>query len=210
MAIRIKCSKCEAKFSVKDAAAGRRVKCRECGTPIKVPVPKTDEEELLDFDAAAYGDGPSGDDASNGPQRLPRRRSKKSSTPGKREASPLFTPLRVCIAAGIVAVICIAVAMLGRSVIPPHVQTILFSVGVLAGYVIYDQYCRHRIRSEIEGFGGRIRRISWRPFQGNFFGRGWMTGDIYRFYAVDYEEGGREKSELCGVNPIFGNRWDWD
>ena len=215
MAIKIKCRKCEAKFSVKDAAAGRRVKCRECGAPIKVPVPKTDEDELLDFDAAAYGDDPSGDDpygddVSTATQPLPRRRSKKSSTPAKLEASPLFTPLRVCIAAGIFAVICIAVAMLGRSVTPPNVRMILFSVATLAGYVIYDQYCRHRIRSEIEGFGGRIRRISWRPFQGNFFSRGQMTGDIYRFYAVDYVEGGREKSELCGVNPIFGNRWDWD
>ena len=58
MAIKIKCRKCDAKFSVKDAAAGRRVKCRECGAPIKVPVPKTDEEELLNFDAAAYDDDP--------------------------------------------------------------------------------------------------------------------------------------------------------
>ncbi|MEO2026281.1 MAG: hypothetical protein ABGZ23_10425, partial [Fuerstiella sp.] len=58
MAIKIKCRKCDAKFSVKDAAAGRRVKCRQCGVPIKVPVPKTDEEELLNFDAAAYDDDP--------------------------------------------------------------------------------------------------------------------------------------------------------
>ncbi|MEO2019874.1 MAG: hypothetical protein ABGZ53_36535, partial [Fuerstiella sp.] len=83
MAIKIKCRKCDAKFSVKDAAAGRRVKCRECGAPIKVPVPKTDEEELLDSDTAAYGDEPSGDDpygddAATGTQPLPRRRKKKS------------------------------------------------------------------------------------------------------------------------------------
>ena len=82
MAIKIKCRKCEAKFSVKDAAAGRRVKCRECGAPIKVPVPKTEEEELLDFDTAAYGDDPSGDEPpgnepSGGTQPLPRRRKKK-------------------------------------------------------------------------------------------------------------------------------------
>ena len=83
MAIKIKCRKCEAKFSVKDAAAGRRVKCRECGAPIKVPVPKTEEEELLDFDTAAYGDDPSGDEPpgnepSGGTQPLPRRRKKKT------------------------------------------------------------------------------------------------------------------------------------
>ena len=82
MAIKIKFRKCEAKFSVKDAAAGRRVKCRECGAPIKVPVPKTEEEELLDFDTAAYVDDPSGDEPpsnkpSGGTQSLPRRRKKK-------------------------------------------------------------------------------------------------------------------------------------
>ena len=90
MAIKIKCRKCEAKFSVKDAAAGRRVKCRECGAPIKVPVPKTDEDELLDFDTAAYGDDPSGDDpygddVSTATQPLPRRRRKTSGN--KRSAS---------------------------------------------------------------------------------------------------------------------------
>ncbi|MEO2014340.1 MAG: hypothetical protein ABGZ53_08185 [Fuerstiella sp.] len=92
MAIKIKCGKCEAKFSVKDAAAGRRVKCRKCGVPIKVPVPKTDEEELLNFDAAAYGDAPSGDDAygddvATGTQPLPRRRKKKR-TGSKSVAAP--------------------------------------------------------------------------------------------------------------------------
>ena len=85
MAIKIKCRKCEAKFSVKDAAAGRRVKCRECGAPIKVPVPKTEEEELLDFDTAAYGDDPSGDEPpgnepSGWTQPLPRRRKKKTTS----------------------------------------------------------------------------------------------------------------------------------
>ena len=50
MTIKIKCRKCEAKFHVKDAAAGRRVECRECGVPIKVPLPRPDEEELLNFE----------------------------------------------------------------------------------------------------------------------------------------------------------------
>ena len=77
MTIKIKCRKCEAKFRVKDAAAGRRVKCRECGVPIKVPVPKTDEEELLNFDAAAYGDDPA---TVAGPDTMPPRRRKKKTT----------------------------------------------------------------------------------------------------------------------------------
>ena len=77
MTIKIKCRKCEAKFRVKDAAAGRRVKCRECGVPIKVPVPTTDEEELLNFDAAAYGDDPT---TVAGPDTMPPRRRKKKTT----------------------------------------------------------------------------------------------------------------------------------
>ena len=78
MAIKIKCKKCETRFRVKDAAAGRRIKCRQCAAPIKVPVPRTDQEELLDFDMAAYGSDPSGNDPSGGTQPLPRRRKKKT------------------------------------------------------------------------------------------------------------------------------------
>ncbi|MEO1979623.1 MAG: hypothetical protein ABGZ24_03820 [Fuerstiella sp.] len=88
MTIKIKCRKCEAKFSVKDAAAGRRVKCRQCAAPIKVPVPKAAEEELLNFDMAAYGNDPSGNEPSGGTQPLPRRRKKKTtgseSNPGRK------------------------------------------------------------------------------------------------------------------------------
>jgi predicted Zn finger-like uncharacterized protein len=82
MTIKIKCRKCEAKFRVKDAAAGRRVKCRQCGVPIKVPVPTTDEEELLNFDAAAYGDDPT---TVAGPDTMPPRRRKKK----QRAANPV-------------------------------------------------------------------------------------------------------------------------
>ena len=80
MAIKIQCRECEAKFGVKDAATGRRVKCRQCGAAIKVP--RTDEEELLDFDTVAYGDEPSGDDAAIGTRPLPRRRRKNPAANG--------------------------------------------------------------------------------------------------------------------------------
>ena len=80
MAIKIKCKKCEARFRVKDAAAGRRIKCRECAAPIKVPIPSTDQEELLNFDMAAYATDPSGNDSPGGTQPLPRRRKKKKTS----------------------------------------------------------------------------------------------------------------------------------
>ena len=100
MAIKIRCRKCEAHISVKDTAAGRRVKCRECGAAIKVPVPRTNEEEILNSDSAAYDN-----DASSGTQPLPRRQrkktgSKRATASGSRKSSGLNRGLLIGLSAG--------------------------------------------------------------------------------------------------------------
>lgn len=49
MPIQVKCVDCGEKFKVKDELAGRRVKCRLCGVPIRVPEEvdaEEDEDEL--------------------------------------------------------------------------------------------------------------------------------------------------------------------
>ena len=38
MSIKVECDSCFSEFSIKDDAAGRTIKCRECGESIKVPV----------------------------------------------------------------------------------------------------------------------------------------------------------------------------
>ncbi|MEO2017937.1 MAG: hypothetical protein ABGZ53_26595 [Fuerstiella sp.] len=102
MAIKIKCSKCEAKFSVKDAAAGRRVKCRECAAPIKVPrgqpipAPKKKADHGDSFqdgleEAMAAGSPPDSDADELFQAALPpkkkakRKRSRSAKQPEKRE-----------------------------------------------------------------------------------------------------------------------------
>jgi predicted Zn finger-like uncharacterized protein len=37
MPIKVRCKECETTFSVKDEAAGKRVRCKGCGSPVKVP-----------------------------------------------------------------------------------------------------------------------------------------------------------------------------
>lgn len=37
MPIKVRCKECETVFSVKDEAAGKRVRCKGCGSPVKVP-----------------------------------------------------------------------------------------------------------------------------------------------------------------------------
>ncbi len=75
MPIRVKCRSCSKALAVKDSAAGKTLKCPECGEPIRVPRPKPAVEEYEEYDE--YDDG-----EYEAPQ--PRRRSpaRKSSRSG--------------------------------------------------------------------------------------------------------------------------------
>ena len=46
MAIKVSCSECGESFSVRDEAAGKRVKCRACGTAISVPVSRKKRDDM--------------------------------------------------------------------------------------------------------------------------------------------------------------------
>ena len=55
MSICFTCSQCGKRYKVKDGHAGRRVKCKACGTPIQIPVqPRTvgDQEEVSEAGTA--------------------------------------------------------------------------------------------------------------------------------------------------------------
>lgn len=52
MAIKVTCDECSESFSVKDEAAGKRIKCKACGAAVSVPV-KGDDDDWLDEVAPA-------------------------------------------------------------------------------------------------------------------------------------------------------------
>jgi WD40 repeat protein len=53
MPIPVQCSKCSAKLSAPDAAAGKKLKCPKCGSPITVPAPAAPAFEVVDDPAPA-------------------------------------------------------------------------------------------------------------------------------------------------------------
>lgn len=66
---------------------------------------------------------------------------------------------------------------------------------LLAGNMDHD-----RIRSEVEGRGGKVRSITWQPF-----GKGWFGEKNDRIYQVVYEDsGGLERTAWCKTSMMSG------
>jgi dienelactone hydrolase len=47
MSIRVECSGCQRKYQVADEAAGKSLKCKECGTTTKIPAPEASDDDAL-------------------------------------------------------------------------------------------------------------------------------------------------------------------
>ena len=101
MAIQVKC-KCGATRRVKDEAAGRTIKCRECGKPTKVPKPQPVEDEYEyeedygdewgsedagDEWGSDYGDDEYGDYEEEAYEAPPARKPRKASSKGKKRSA---------------------------------------------------------------------------------------------------------------------------
>lgn len=88
---------------------------------------------------------------------------------------------------------------------------LVFLCSPMLMFFLTGAYYRWWIRTEIESLGGTIHSISWRPFQGRLFTRGWKLGRSCRFYQVTFKDRqGREQSELCGISLIRGAVWGDD
>ena len=74
MPISLEC-KCGRSFRARDEAAGKRVKCPDCGAPVLVPAPEDDEEEVMEAVEAAPADDADGDDAR--PRKKKKRRPRR-------------------------------------------------------------------------------------------------------------------------------------
>ncbi|WP_339728690.1 MJ0042-type zinc finger domain-containing protein [uncultured Gimesia sp.] len=56
MPIKVRCKECDASFSVKDEAAGKRVRCKGCGAPIKVSAGQPKKKRRSSSDSADTDD----------------------------------------------------------------------------------------------------------------------------------------------------------
>lgn len=84
MPIEIQCKSCQKKYRVKDALAGRKLPCKQCGKSMSVP--------HLEFEDDEFGDDEWGDEMEMEPApTLPKRRSGKKKS-GKKSKSNAASP----------------------------------------------------------------------------------------------------------------------
>lgn len=208
MAIELTCD-CGKGYRLGDDKAGKRLKCRDCGTLIQVQCVGDNHSEVSEMSDQVTGEV------------LPVRRrvgtksssaKKKSRRKSSRNTISHQRSLIICVV--IATVVLIGGGIAYASVRMPRQQfnvllKILLSSGVALAYFLgYDQLCRHRIRNEVESYDGTIQSISWRPFQGSFFTRGWTQGKHAKFYEVSYtDRDGRTQHSLVCCH-WFGTNWD--
>lgn len=84
MSISVRCKKCSAKYKLKEELAGKKIRCRECQSPIRVPAPVVeDEDDFLNALSGAEEGSSAWDDMDEDP--LPKPRKKKPKPKPKRK-----------------------------------------------------------------------------------------------------------------------------
>ena len=200
MAIEITCD-CGKGYRLSDDKAGKRFKCRDCGTLIRVPSAVADDPEFGDGDEETLGEP------------LPvRRRSQSASGSGKkksrRKSSGSKRPLIIGGVIAVVALIAGAFAYASLKFSPQQLKVLGGAVAAVAYFVLYDQFCRYRIRGDVASYDGTVQSISWRPFQGAFFTRGWGRGKHAKFYEVSYTDRDGRTQHCLVCCHWFGTNWD--
>lgn len=190
-----KCDACRHPHRCRDSSDGKRIRCRACESTFVARM------KVAETEASSTASG----------KVRRRRRAKVAETESPRETNRSISRFHLCLGTGALGILCVvSTIVMGR-----RVETIwrlgFMAIAALSFHFVYDQYCRHRIRTDVEHGGGTIEKISWRPFQGAFFTRGWTRSRSHRFFGVKYRDrDGRRQSGLCGVSLIWGTNWDWD
>lgn len=199
-----KCDFCGKAHRCRDTSHGKSINCKQCEAPFIAVDPQRRQCESIDT------------------AKLPPRRKRRAKLKQKSEsfdsgesdlsASETFwTSKNLMLVLGGCGVVFGAVAYFATPFIPEVMRRVMGLCAGVCMFVAHHQFCRYKIRAEIESFGGQVDSIQWRPFQGAFFSRGWHVQRIYTFFTVLYRErDGSKKDEMCGVSWIFGTRWDWD
>ncbi len=216
MAIEIICE-CGKGYRVSGDKAGKRFKCRDCGTLLQVPIAN---------DGTTDDDGDGDDEVEMAPdtEYVPahrrawaRLRSKKKKARNERlwatRKKWLFSvggPV-VVIGGLIYAIAHMPEVMLTNW---PVVSFFLqFLLAPTVGFFLGQWSCRRRIREEIRSHDGTVTRISWQPFQGLPFTKTWGLG-IHpvggAFFSVTYtDRDGKTQHSTVGFT-ARGMRWDGD
>ena len=210
MTISVICE-CGEEYRLSDDKAGKQFECRVCETRLRVPKPGRLDEAPLHHSEEEHE--PEVDEVE-----APRRSKSKSGTTRKRgQKSSVQTTashsrrtlIGLCVGLGIGIALLVWFAF-AQGLLIPILSALTFLL-TIALPLAKDYYFRRRIREEIESYGGTIEYISWRPFQGAFFTRGWHRSKSSRYYTVRYtDRAGQSQSDLCAMSLWGGSVWGDD
>ncbi|RLT03617.1 MAG: hypothetical protein DWI21_15490 [Planctomycetota bacterium] len=214
MAIEITCE-CGKGYRVSDDKAGKRFKCRDCGTLLQVPntnetasdndndddVQMEAEQEYVPAHRRAWAMFRS---------KEKRARDKRSFATRKKWLFIVGSP---------------AVVIGGLTYANARIPQVMLRIWPVVSFVLQfllvptilfflgNWSCRRRIRAEIRSHDGTVTSISWQPFQGLPFTKAWGLG-IHpvagAFYSVTYiDRDGTTQHSTVGFT-ARGMRWDGD
>ncbi len=185
MSIEVACD-CGKGYRVSADKAGKRFKCRDCGTLLQVPNANdgtADDENDGDDDVEMEPDAeyvPAHHRAA-----AKARSAKKTARDQKRAAA---WKRWLLIGGGVVVGVSLIVGGLvwANAVLRPEQKNLLwFTVGVPVFFLLNDQLRRYSIRSTLHSYGETVQSISWRPFKNFFNLNGGWPPRLY-FYEVRY------------------------
>lgn len=216
MSIEVTCD-CGKGYRVSANKAGKRFKCRDCGTLLQVPNANnrtTDDEDDGDDDVELESDA---NYVSSHRRAAAKSRSAKKSARDQKRAAAwkrwlLFSGGVVVVIGGLTYANARMPQVMMRiwAVVPFFLQFLLIPMIV---FCVGQWSCRKRIREEIRSNDGTVTSISWRPLQGLPFTKAWGLG-IHpvagTFYSVSYtDRNGTTRHSTVGFT-ARGMRWDGD
>ena len=172
MAIEVTCE-CGKGYRVKADMVGKRFKCRECGTLVRVPNANGEEtDEEIDLGEDEVRNEPEAKYVPMHRRLWARRRSAKRDARTKKNAAArnrwLLITGKVFAGIGLVALIYRAVVWAEVYLRPEQKTFLWLTVGVPGYFVLSDRMNRLSIRNTLSRYDETVQEISWRPFR-NFF-----------------------------------------
>lgn len=204
MAIDVMCE-CGKSYRVSNDKAGRRFKCRECGTLVEVPEANANASDETVREDTDWGLEPEYVPAHR------RRRTAKKDVGTKQNAAARNRWL--FIAGGAIAVVALVIGVIvwaDAHLRPEQKKALWITVGVPAFFLLFDQLRRYAIRNTLHSYGETVQSISWRPFK-NFFNLNGSWPPRLFFYEVRYiDQNGNARSGEVAFVRRRGMVWDDD
>lgn len=210
MAIEISCE-CGKRYHVSDDKAGKRFKCRDCGTLLQVP---NANDRTTDDKGDGDDDVEMEPDAEYVPAHHRAAAKARSVKKSARERKRSETLKRWFFIGGGVIVggsLIVGGLICADTFLRPEQKNFLwFTIAVPAFFVLGDQLRRHSIRSTLHSYGETVQSISWRPFKNFFNLNGGWPPRLY-FYEVRYlDRYDNARSRDVAFDRRRGMVWDDD